>query len=212
MKCINCETEMSPSFVKAIEDNYCPACGKNLYDDTVKELITGLKEALETMGHNPIGLAGWLLSNFHMKKIGDCAPVEFYGTKKAPDSSTPLKIADNPLQKFLKNAGVESIADIDKQSHYKSLAAQINSGEDILIEEEFLEEEDPTYTMAALKAMGVNGGEADPNLKKLLKQQVDKDENIQGEESPILQIQRLKKLKAQASIQSGGSGSFRRGS
>lgn len=49
-------------------------------NEAAKDLMAGLADALENMPNNPQGIAGWILSNFDIRKIGDAAPVErFHG-------------------------------------------------------------------------------------------------------------------------------------
>lgn len=54
MECVSCEMEVSPSFVSAIAENKCPACGKQLMDSgeykkifALKKLLSGLSLGLE---------------------------------------------------------------------------------------------------------------------------------------------------------------------
>lgn len=107
MKCMNCEAEILPQYVKAIETNVCPGCGEQIYTDSTKELMEGLKHAMELMPNNPQGIAGWLLSNFHIEKIGTAEPVsEFYGTKKQK-VSYKNKRSGTEINDFFERAGVK---------------------------------------------------------------------------------------------------------
>lgn len=81
MKCMSCGAPISPAFKSAIQNNICPACGGEIMNEATLELLDELKDALEEMPNDPEGLAGWLLSNYEMRKIGTGEPVgQFYGS------------------------------------------------------------------------------------------------------------------------------------
>src|SRR5690606_25587605 len=129
MQCMSCNIEIPPAWKGCLERNVCPACNEAILNDDAVELMQGIKNALEKMDFDPQGLAGWLLSNYRMEKVGDGEPTGFYGKpvkNKLDDEEVRknLKIADNPLQKFQKAAGVNS----DLIAKYKSIAEEINSG------------------------------------------------------------------------------------
>ena len=110
MKCMNCAAEILPQYVKAIETNVCPGCGEQIYNDSTKELMEGLKQAMEIMPNNPQGIAGWLLSNFHIEKIGSGEPVsEFYGQKTRNQNKVSYKNkrTGTEVNDFFARAGVK---------------------------------------------------------------------------------------------------------
>jgi hypothetical protein len=77
---MSCGAEMPPEFKAAIQNNLCAACGGELMNDASLELLDELKEALERMPNDPEGVAGWLLSNYEMRKVGTGEPVtQFHG-------------------------------------------------------------------------------------------------------------------------------------
>lgn len=218
MNCNSCNADIPPSFVAVIAKNECPACsGPIMLEDTI-ELMSGLKSALEQMPNDPQGIAGWLLSNYRMQKVGSGEPTGFYGVKnglqKGPNGDhKDLKVAENPMQKFLKNAGI----DPNKQNNYALLAAQINAGEDGKDfsdlddpqDEEYLpENDDPEYTKQALRTM-INA----PSGKKQLQKYAEPNLDDAGLEDlhPALHEGRLKRLEAQRDLASGGVGKIRRG-
>lgn len=47
MLCKNCNIEVAKTFVHAISNNICPACGKNIMDKNGFEIYAGLKTILE---------------------------------------------------------------------------------------------------------------------------------------------------------------------
>lgn len=95
MRCVSCGADVPPQYVKAIETNICPACGDSILTDESKQLLFELSEAMSNMPNDPQGVAGWLLSNYRIKKIGSAEPVEkFYGRGK---SSNKLDEDGEPL-------------------------------------------------------------------------------------------------------------------
>lgn len=112
-KCKTCNSEISPEWVFAIKSNTCPGCGGEIMNKASEEFVKELAEALEKMPNNPAGLAGWIVSNYKLEKIGNCEPVEFK-TKQAQTDNGTNKVAT--MSKFFKNAGMseEKIRDIEK--------------------------------------------------------------------------------------------------
>jgi hypothetical protein len=211
MLCNTCSAEIPPAFVKALERNICPSCdGPIMLEDTI-ELMAGIKSALEQMPNDPQGIAGWLLSNYRMQKVGSGEPTGFYGVKngqqKGPNSDkSDLKIAENPMQKFLKNAGIDPA----KQNNYALLAAQINAGEDgkdfsdldVEESEDYQpENEDPEYTKQALKTM-MNASTGKKQMQKYVEPSFDPE---LGDLHPALHDDRLKRLDRQKELAFGGS-------
>jgi hypothetical protein len=147
---MSCGVEIDPKFVHSIRSNVCAGCGEPLMTDSSQELMASLKDALLQMPNDPEGLAVWLLSNYDMRKVGSGEPVQrFYGTEakysnfnKNADESN-LKIRENTIDKFYKNAGLSNINKSDLQEklnkakakvninkNYAGLAKSIQSGED----------------------------------------------------------------------------------
>lgn len=215
MQCNSCNADIPPSFVRAIEKNICPACENPIMADETIELMAGLKSALEQMPNDPQGIAGWLLSNYRMQKVGTGEPTGFYGVKNK-QSKNPniehdnLKIAENPMQKFLKSAGITP----EKQNNYALLAAQINAGEDGKdfsdidgpseqdSEDYVAESEDPEYTKQALRAMRNSAGFKKQSLQKYVEPSFDPNLN---DLHPALHGDRLKRLETQKDLAFGGS-------
>lgn len=214
MKCISCEAPISPSFKHAIESNLCPACGGKIMNENMEELLEELRSALEAMPNDPVGLAGWLLSHYELRKVGTGEPVaEFYGTKQARVSSEAdmqnLKIPNNRIQKFYKQAGVKS------PQEYKALAEKLeltgadygDYGEDTVEEDEVVEEDiDPNYKKAALAAM---------QSPKMSREQIramqrniarSQENTLHKDDLPeALHEDRLDRLKKQQELSLGGS-------
>ena len=89
MKCSNCSTEIPPAFVACYERNKCPICDGAIMDENTIGLMTGLADAMSKMENDPQGLAGWLLSNYRMEKVGAGEPTGFHRLK--PEKKTPEK-------------------------------------------------------------------------------------------------------------------------
>jgi len=108
-KCNGCGIQITPEWVDAIYNNRCPACGETIMDAETEELLTSLAAAMKQMKPDPICLAGWLVSNYYLKKVGSGEPTEFYMAKKAGNinlNGTPTQQQDR-MSQFFKNAGVD---------------------------------------------------------------------------------------------------------
>lgn len=126
MKCQTCNAVIPPEWKSAISSNLCPACGDKIYNTDVAELICGLADALSKMPNDAVAIAGWMVSNYEIRKIGDAKPVEeFYGKKVKNEQSTN----DLTKNKFLKNTTV--FKDIKKTNEKIAAMAQAISGLDV---------------------------------------------------------------------------------
>lgn len=214
MKCMSCGVEIPAEWVKVIEKNVCPNCEGQILNDAMQSLIRELGEALDKMPNDPQGIAGWLVSNYQMVKIGTGEPVtKFYGNKpqaKTNNEGVPvgLKIANNPLQNFYKNAGLKK-----SPEEYAAIAEKINSdvikdyGDDEpTVNEDYIPEaEDPVYTAKVLSNMNqvpMNRRQIREMQQKMAQQNDDLDEA--GIPVP-LQQQRLERLRKAEELSLGGS-------
>lgn len=111
MKCQNCEQEIPPNWVAAISKNKCPGCDGEIMPSEIREIMDEIKEAFGRMANDSEGLAGWIVSNYTLKRKGPepAQPVEFYRPKeKAPPviksaeipNKTTIKSAQNPLSEL----------------------------------------------------------------------------------------------------------------
>jgi hypothetical protein len=181
MKCCNCQTEIPPSFKRSLIINECPACGDKIMNDSMQELLSELKEALARMPNDPEGLAGWLLSNYQLTKIGTGEPVqEFYGQKKI-SSQDVVKPSSNRVQEFFKNAGIKK-----PEKDYKSIVDEIKTGKFELDDESVEISEDDTESV---------------EVDVLKKDAVDLSKN--DVLSPKLQADRFSRLEKQQAISFG---------
>jgi hypothetical protein len=130
MFCENCNIEIPPAWIVVIAKNVCPACEGEIMSDETKELLDELRSAMERMPADPEGLAGWLLSNYNLRKIGTAEPTEFHRKMQRGQEQFPgLKIAENPKSVFLQRAGMGRELDRRKQS-LSEIAQQIGSEDD----------------------------------------------------------------------------------
>jgi len=180
---------------------------------------------MQTMPNDPQGIAGWLLSNYELRKIGTGEPVnEFYGTPKpqqgrsagAPTPGT-LKVPENRIQKFFKQAGIKQVK---KPEDYAELVQEIqgvdygdmgNSNLVVEEDEEFVEEaRDPQYTKQVLAAMQTQPAR---NRKATMPGAVAASENLDQDMSnlhPALREDRMRRLEQQLEVGQGGVGKIRR--
>jgi hypothetical protein len=135
MKCISCTADIPPQWVNAIERNECPGCGSKIMDDASQDLLHELKEAMAKMPNDPAGLAGWLLSNYSLRKVGTAEPTQFHRkpvlNQDAKRQSAPndgLKVAKNSVQDFLKRKNPGIAKSVEAQKDFAGIVNQINNG------------------------------------------------------------------------------------
>ena len=218
MNCSCCNIEIPPAWVAVIAKNECPSCSGKIMSDGTIDLMVGLKEALEKMPNDPQGIAGWLLSNYQMRKIGTGEPTEFIGVKpKAgshPTNSEGIKLAGTPLERFHKLAGVK----VEPPEKYKSLIAEINDGvlDGVQDESEELgsnlpEADDPEFTKQILKTMISPSGAKNKMRSQSRQEEPEFDEDL-SDLHPSLHEDRLARLEKQKDLAYGGSvGIIKRG-
>jgi hypothetical protein len=135
MQCITCKADVPPQWVNAIQKNECPGCGGQIMDDSSKELLMELKEAMSRMPNDPEGLAGWILSNYVLTKVGSGEPTGFHrrpparaATEHGAKPGRKIKVnTNNPVQNFLKRTGVSK--SLNDRKNYQEIVNQINTGD-----------------------------------------------------------------------------------
>ena len=127
MKCRSCGADIPPAFVHAIATNQCAGCGGEIMSEEDKQLLDELSDAMERMPNDPQGVAGWLLSNYQFRKIGDAVPVEKFhrpGQAKQKEESN--------FGSFLERTGsANKVAETQaklKSGKFAALAAAIKKG------------------------------------------------------------------------------------
>lgn len=171
---MSCGIDIPPSFVLVIQANKCPGCEGEILTAGAKDLIEELKSALEKMPNDPIGLSGWLVSNYEMKKVGTGEPVNFYRKPEPQIQYTspeqrPLKgDKPKPISRFMENAevspeainqGVKLALAQKNKNKYQQIVEAIHSGDPEQLEAPFEDEapnadlmDDPYYQEEMAKA------------------------------------------------------------
>lgn len=220
MKCINCTAEILPQYVHSIANNTCPGCGGSIYDDQTKELYNELKEAMVRMPNDPVGLAGWLLDNYKLQKIGDAAPVEKFYNHIAKETKLKEKTAEK-TNEFFQRAGVSPQTKTRASRDYSSLVEQINNNvEDEMYGDDQVEM-DSNYNsnddVIAAREMGAKFSEEEVLLpgKPLARNEMKELHAMLNGSNPskaeaVLESERMLRLQRQENMLSGGGGFKRR--
>jgi len=77
MRCVSCETEINPKWRHAININICPFCGEGIMEEHLKNLLTSLRETMESLKDYPDQVNDWMLSNFDFIKTDSPRLPEF---------------------------------------------------------------------------------------------------------------------------------------
>jgi hypothetical protein len=109
MNCQNCGIEIPPTWTAALTANVCPACGQPIMGEEIQTLIKDLSEALKIMPANAEAIAGWVVSNYKLTKIGSYDPSQVQVKGNKP------KTAVNGGN-IAKTGGVITAADLLKQA------------------------------------------------------------------------------------------------
>lgn len=224
MKCSECSVEIPPAWKHAYQQNYCPSCGGSIFNEEIVELMNGLKSALEQMPNDPQGIAGWLLSNYKMEKVGDGEPTGFFGPKEKEEAKEgEVKVAQSKLERFLKNAGVDTskksknrmavlaqqISNIDEEEE----EVEYNDPYENENENEFIEEEtDPEFTKAVLNGMSPTSAKPKLSIRELQQIQELSSVNLSQNDLPkdLHEDRMLRLMKQKELNQSGQVGKIRR--
>lgn len=217
MKCISCTAEIPANWSYALNNNICPSCGGAIMDENSKLLLDELREAMTKMNNDPEGLAGWLLSNYRLTKIGTAEPTDFY--KKNTGKKSNLKLNENPVAKFLKNAGVDK--QIAKQKQLANLAQQITEIEteddqygDIEVNNEENDdnyEEDDYKPVAKISSTIAKNSASliDPSISPLdsasMREAVQAVSSLGGQDPDVLNLQRMQRLRKQQELDTMGT-------
>lgn len=164
MRCVSCAADVPPQWVAALEANICPGCGGQIMSDESKDLMAELQGAIAKMPNDPKGLAGWILSNYRIKKIGSAEPTEYFHRKGGgPGDDGQIKIADSGIDKFMSRTGMSGTINNTMQSvnkhkiqnsKYQELANSINN---IDVEDDQEEEEPDKEDLEYVKELNRQG-------------------------------------------------------
>lgn len=221
MLCMSCNIDVPPQFIRSLATNNCPSCGDKIMDETCQNLLVELKEAMERMPNNPEGLAGWLVTNYRLTKVGDAQPTHFYSKKDSAELQN-IKINNNPVNKFLQrtNAG----KDLSARQDIRVMAEQIGAIHDEeqqpdmiedLDSDEYLDSQLQTPKVLARDVLANNSlVSADAEKTKLsqieLKALVDKIQNSEQSGSDVLNADRMRRLMKQQELADGNVGKITR--
>src|SRR5215469_7308260 len=107
MKCQSCQANIPPEWVAAIQKNCCPGCGKDIMNEEMKVLLSELTAAMEKMPNDNVGLAGWIVSNYELRKIGTAEPTQKF--HKPIPSQKMVKKTEELSQEEIENIPQEGI-------------------------------------------------------------------------------------------------------
>jgi hypothetical protein len=229
---MSCGADIPPAFVHSLESNICPGCGQFIMNSETKDFMNELASALDRMPNDSQGVAGWLLSNYRFQKMGNCEPVDKFHRK----GSVPNQVNDNYSEFVTRNeaAGlVKKSSELSskfkgsvnvKVSECASLIQTLDDpydGEPEKISNDVNIDDQKAYM--ELKANGIDPfsditeESAPSNIINALTtgydgpSQIEKILSQSNEGKLILQNERMKKLKAQTSLDTGSNkNSFRR--
>ena len=233
MKCLTCGAEIPPAWVNAIQKNECPGCGGEIMNESVKSLMTELRDAIAQMPNaDAESITGWLMSNYNFQKIGAAEPTAFHRKPPAGEHySGPLKNASGPMQQFMNRSGADKV--LQGNPKFAAIAQHINNIDDSRYggaeepappaEEQVEDVPAQPMVTASGKRMTIKesmlhaGGEnmlIDPSAEPLssdeaemLQAAVGSDPDAEAAENshPLLQQQRMQRLAAQRNIMSGNT-------
>lgn len=134
MICSSCSIDLDPKWISCIQRNQCPNCDGPIMDEKSKQLLEELTQALIEIPNNPQGIAGWLLSKYHIEKISEEAPElpEFHEPKKR-GSKKQGRVGNE----FMKRADVN----LDPE-RAKKIMSYINDSQDSMYGADEVEPED----------------------------------------------------------------------
>ncbi len=223
MKCISCSADIPPAWVNAINTNICPGCGGEIMSSQTKELLSELREAMLKMPNDAEGLAGWLLSNYNLEKIGSAEPTNFHRKKqskpkKQQDQDYDNDEADDELQtgekivsdehvsKFFKGAGVKN------NSHLSELAARVKKqNANVMVDSNSIDPDALREMQEELGEVDVAmpetnyDSDADSDMQSVMDALASGASGKEAKDMHLLQKQRMKYLSSQRELSQGGS-------
>lgn len=219
MQCISCQIDIPPAWKGCIIQNSCPSCMGPIMDQSGVDLRKELSEAMSKMANDPDGLAGWLLSNYVLTKIGDAQPTEFHGKKLTlPQSPNKIKSEkEKKIEEFMVRSGVDP-SKIKKSTGLNSVQDIIEDihGED---DQEIMEVEAEVMPQLPARGKVKPSMILDPNVHvdindlEAIAQMADSAGSIKEStpaldlaNSPLLAKERMKKLMKQQNALEGGAG------
>ncbi len=160
MKCITCTTEIPAAWVAAISKNECPGCAGPIMLDEAKDLMHEIASAFEKMPNDPQGLAGWLMDNYRLQKVGTGEPTGFHRKPTAPlGPVTDGSAYQN--NEFIQRANAGKMIDTSNRlAHYQSaLNANVNEQQDSRTPDQIIVEEEAEIVRKATLIANLQGRE-----------------------------------------------------
>jgi hypothetical protein len=220
MKCKSCKEDVPPKFVHAISVNVCPLCGREIMDSELQSILNDLKTIMDKASGYTSEVADWLFSNYGLKKwdpkeaakeayfSGGIEPTVGHpksqpappGQNRAPvlvhrseDEDMEVESPGEDVSVFAKRAGL-------KPSNFKKVIANIqNAGA-----------ADPSEFQGVDDEYGeINVADEEPSapLDSRGKKEIMAIFKEDGAKS--LELEKLKKLRAQNAVAgAGGGGKF----
>lgn len=195
MKCMTCEADIPSAWVAALASNNCPGCAGPIYSEQSKELMDELRTAMSAMKNaDAESIAGWILDNYQLVKIGSGEPVNFH--RKLPASNINQKVAEKLHPKLKPKRETEK--------NFRDIVAEINSGNlgginedngsvDIDLDNELPFEIEDTPTNKVANYIAFESGPVDPiDLK--LKNIIEKPQLLLAGDQKPLSADELSKL------------------
>ena len=214
MKCKSCNDEVNTKFKHALSINSCPLCGGEIMSVQLHSILNELKTTMERSSEYIEEISDWLYTNYNLKRIKENEVIvdkkqleEQKNNFKNIETIQSKNIIPNneeqveePIEPtiFQKRAGV-------KITHKRAIDF-IKGKEQVGVADpsEFEEEINDEYNDA------VEGFEStNEPLNKTEQNQIN---NLFSKKDNYLEINKLKQLQAQQSVNGEGRGSFRRSS
>jgi hypothetical protein len=198
MKCSQCQTDVPPQWRAALLSNACPCCSAKLMDEQTQELMTALKDAMEQMPNDPIGVAGWLISNYKLTKIGSYDVPEKLNTK--PTAAQNQQRPSSIVEKIHANSGLSK----NNLEKLKEAKANLNNGGFASVDMDIVDEVDDM--------MSAGGEDGDPDMAQIMlyQQQINAarsqnpDALNEAAIAATIQKTKIKQMQAQDAVLSGG--------
>jgi hypothetical protein len=121
MKCSSCFVEIPPTFLAAIRSGVCPSCNGQIMPPEFKLIYDEIRQTMSQMPNDPDGLAGWLLSNYHLEKIDpekEVEPAKFYYPKQDKKQKSRQQKLTKQQQFYAQNFDPEIDDEIDESEKY----------------------------------------------------------------------------------------------
>lgn len=193
---MNCKADVPPQFVAAIKNNSCPGCGEAIFNEETQTLLSELRDAMTKMPNDAEGLAGWLITNYQLTKIGDLQPTQqFYKKIEKDDSET---LTEKPKKKYMpkpisrsEDNGESSVSEAETTDFMRRTGIQPKSSKDLQSAASQIINMDDIITIDDKEDIDMN-----EDVMPLENSEINDVSDIFNEPpSQILELERLKRLR-----------------